>query len=155
MGLHLSRMLNPPHEIVGSIWKFASDVIALANAIEAGTDQTSGAGNTGNFVAGIAAIFANFGPAQASISAAGERGGSLDFSAARAIPRDQHRQKSGNEHEKYRFHSTPPCDKRPSSARRVYCHLACDSSIHLTSRTSATISNSVPAGIHMMSPPIC
>ncbi len=97
MGFHLSGMLNPQHEIVGSVRKFASNVIALANAIEARADQTSRAGDAGNFMAGIAAILANFGSPQASISAAGERCGLLDFSAARAITCDRQQCENGGE----------------------------------------------------------
>jgi hypothetical protein len=60
MGFHLSWVFNPPHEIVGSIRELAGDVIALANTIEGRADKTLSPGYTRNFVAGIAAVPANF-----------------------------------------------------------------------------------------------
>jgi hypothetical protein len=83
--LYLSGMLNPQHEIVGRIGKLTSDVITLADTIQAWTDETSRTRNAGNFVTGIATIFTNLGSPQASITSTGERGGLLDFSASRAI----------------------------------------------------------------------
>jgi hypothetical protein len=61
MEFHLSRMLNPQHEIGGRIRELASDVIALANTVQTRADQTSSSGNTGNLVACIAAILTNLG----------------------------------------------------------------------------------------------
>jgi len=74
-------MLNPQHQIVGSVRKFPSDVITLANPVEPRTDETASSWDTGNFVAGIATIFTNLGSSQTSMSAAGEHRGSFDLSA--------------------------------------------------------------------------
>jgi len=56
MRFHLPGMLNPTHEIVGSIRKLARDVIASADTIEWWADETASPRHTGNLVAGVAAI---------------------------------------------------------------------------------------------------
>src|SRR5437868_2719297 len=111
-------------------------------------------GYSRNLVAGVAAVLANVGSSHPGIAAASERRGALHFCVSQAIT-------AGEQHDENRdqkqpcSHLIPPSDKRPSSAMRVYCHRVCDSFIHLTSKTKATISSNVPAGIHIINPPSC
>jgi hypothetical protein len=71
MSFHLSRMLNPHHEIVWSIGEFARNVITLADAIERRSDKASCSRNTRNYVARIAPILADFSSSHTGIAAAG------------------------------------------------------------------------------------
>src|SRR5205814_10242820 len=49
----------------------------------------------------------------------------------------------------------PLLDARINSAVRVYSQRRCESCSHFTSKTRAMMVSKVPAGIHMISPPIC
>ena len=120
--------------------------------VERGTNQSAGARNPVDFVARIASVLSNLDSTGARIAAIGQLGGLIHYFLAEAVAPGEQSQTACQQQEF--FHFAPP-ERRSMPAILVYCHRSCDSLRLRIKRISATTSNRVPAGIHIIKPPSC